>query len=51
MAHLICYCFEYTDEDIRQDFIKHGRSIIMEQIKAAKMMGACQCTAKNPRGK
>ena len=51
MGQLICYCFEHTDEDIRQDFIKHGRSTIMEQITAAKKMGACQCTTKNPKGK
>ena len=50
MARLICYCFEYTDEDIRHDFIKHGRSMIMEKIQAAKKMGACQCAAKNPKG-
>jgi hypothetical protein len=50
MAQLICYCFEYTDEDIRHDFIKHGRSMIMEKIQAAKKMGACQCAAKNPKG-
>ena len=49
MSDLICYCFEYTSDDIRQDFIKHGRSIIMEKIKAAK--GSCQCTTKNPKGK
>ena len=50
MHHLVCYCFEYTGEDIRQDFIKHGRSTIMEQIIAAKKMGACQCATKNPKG-
>ena len=51
MSDLICYCFEYTGEDIRQDLIKHGRSMIMEKIKAAKQMGSCQCTTKNPKGK
>jgi hypothetical protein len=51
MSALICYCFDYTSEDIRKDFIKHGRSIIMEKIKAAKKMGSCQCPTKNPKGK
>ena len=51
MSDLICYCFEYTSDDIRQDFIKHGRSIIMEKIKAAKQMGSCKCTTKNANGK
>ena len=51
MTDLICYCFGYTSEDIRQDFIKHGCSMIMEKIKAEKKMGSCQCNTKNPSGK
>jgi hypothetical protein len=51
MSDLICYCFEYTDEDIKQDFIARGRSLIMEKIKAEKKIGACQCTIRNPSGK
>jgi len=50
MSALICYCFEYTHENIKQDFIVNGRSLIMERIMAAKKMGACQCATKNPRG-
>jgi cation transport ATPase len=33
---LICYCFEYTVNDIEQDFIKNGRSLITEKIAAEK---------------
>jgi hypothetical protein len=51
MSDLIFNFFEYTSEDIRQDFVKYGRSMIMEKIKAAKKMGSCQCTTKNPKGK
>ncbi|MDH3884464.1 MAG: hypothetical protein OET63_09625 [Desulfobacterales bacterium] len=51
MSDLICYCFEYTNEDIKQDFIANGRSLIMEKITAEKKMGACQCTLKNSGGK
>ncbi len=51
MSNLVCYCFEYTDEDIKQDFIAHGHSLIMVKIMAEKKMGACQCTIKNPSGK
>ena len=51
MSDLICYCFEYTSDDIKQDFIVNGRSLIMEKIMAEKKMGACQCTIKNPSGK
>jgi hypothetical protein len=51
MSDLICYCFEYTAEDIRQDFIKHQRSTIMEKIVAEKKMGTCRCTSQNPGGR
>lgn len=48
---LICYCFEYSAEDIRQDYAKNGRSLIMEKIKSEKMFGNCQCSTKNPKGR
>ena len=51
MTDLICFCFEYTAEDIRQDFVEHGRSTVMEKIKTEKKMGNCQCATKNPSGK
>lgn len=51
MHDLICYCFEYTSEDIKEDFIVNGRSLIMEKIMAEKKMGTCECAAKNPSGK
>jgi hypothetical protein len=47
----VCYCFEYTRGDIEQDFIKNGRSLIMEKIAAEKKTGGCDCTNKNPKGK
>lgn len=51
MVDLICYCFKFTREDIAQDFIKHGRSTIMEKISKEKQMGTCECTTKNPSGR
>ena len=51
MVDHICYCFEYSREEIEQDFLKHGRSKIMDKIAAEKKMGACECTTKNPRGR
>jgi hypothetical protein len=51
MCDFICYCFEYTSEDIKRDFIAHGRSLIMEKIMTEKKTGACQCRIKNPGGK
>lgn len=50
MSDFICYCFEHTSEDIKQDFSVNGRSLIIEKIMAEKKMGACQCAIKNPKG-
>ncbi|MFQ6757120.1 MAG: BFD-like (2Fe-2S) protein [Deltaproteobacteria bacterium] len=51
MPRLICYCFGYTEEDLRQDVVKNGRSLIMERIVAEKKNGCCRCAEKNPAGR
>ena len=48
---LVCYCFEYTKQDIEQDFINHGHSKIYEKIKTEKRNKGCNCEVKNPKGK
>ena len=48
---MICYCFKYTKDDIKQDVIKNNKSLIMERIIAEKKMGGCSCAEKNPKGK
>jgi hypothetical protein len=51
MENLICYCFEYTDDDIKNDILdNNGKSTIMEKIVAEKKAGTCQCQTKNPKG-
>ena len=30
MIDLVCYCFEYSREDIEQDVLNNGRSLIVE---------------------
>jgi hypothetical protein len=46
----VCYCFDYTDADIIDDFLKHrGCSTILEKIVEAKKTGTCQCDLKNPK--
>ena len=32
MTGLVCYCFEYTEEDIRKDFETKGFSTILEKM-------------------
>ena len=51
MNDLVCYCFEYSEEDIRKDYEENGKSSILERIKAEKKFGNCQCATKNPTGK
>jgi hypothetical protein len=51
MPRLICYCFGHTEEDLRQDVLKHGRSLIMERIVSGKKGGQCRCAEKNPAGR
>ena len=51
MKDLICYCFEYSEEDIHHDYLENGKSTIMEKIQMEKKFGNCQCATKNPKGK
>jgi len=48
---LICYCFQYTRHDIKQDLMKNGRSLIMERIMKEKKTGGCDCKNLNPKGR
>ncbi len=51
MENFICYCFEYTEADIREDIQKNnGRSTIIEKITTETNAGNCQCQTKNPKG-
>lgn len=49
-SRLICYCFGYTEEDLRQDVLRYGRSRIMERIMAEKKDSRCRCADTNPSG-
>jgi hypothetical protein len=48
---LVCYCFGFTREAIEQDFLRNGRSLVLEKIAAEKKAGSCDCAHKNPRGR
>jgi hypothetical protein len=50
LGEMICYCFHHTRGAIEEDFLRNGRSLILEKIIEAKRLGACQCTLKNPKG-
>jgi hypothetical protein len=46
----LCYCFDYTREDIRSDITHRGQSDIPDKIKAEVQGGFCACEIKNPSG-
>lgn len=48
---LVCYCFQYTKKQIEQDYMEHGRSMILERIMVEKKTGGCDCAQKNPKGR
>ena len=52
MSRMICYCFGYTETDIRNDVKKNrGKSTILEQIVAAKKAEECNCSGTHPEGR
>jgi len=48
---IICYCFGHSVQDLRDDILRNGRSLIMERIAAEKKAGACDCATRNPKGR
>jgi hypothetical protein len=52
MTDRICYCFEYSIQDIEEDARAHGgRSTILARIVAAKKAGGCRCATTHPEGR
>lgn len=50
MKDFICYCFEYTESDIKREVFRNkGRSPLMERIIEARKKGNCQCDIKHPK--
>lgn len=49
MSQLVCYCFEYTAEDIISDCkVNNGESSILTRIIEARKSGTCKCDDKHP---
>ena len=48
---MICYCHNYTANDLEKDVFEHGHSTIMEQIIAESKAGNCNCKTNNPKGR
>ena len=46
----LCYCFDYTRENIHRDIQTTGSTQILERIKAEVQGGFCACEVKSPSG-
>ena len=47
---LICYCFQHTPGDIRQQFAQADVTTIIDDINAGIQAGQCACDWRNPQG-
>jgi len=47
----VCYCFDFTEQMIRDEFLAKGRTTIPGVIAAEMAAGHCACEVKNPSGR
>lgn len=46
----VCYCFGFSESDLRGDLALHGHSEIPATITREIQAGHCACEVKNPKG-
>lgn len=46
----VCYCFDFTVEDLSRDITSRGDTDIPEKIAEEVRAGHCACEVKNPEG-
>lgn len=46
----VCYCFDWTTDDIERELRLTGGTAIPERIKRMVQQGYCQCETMNPQG-
>lgn len=47
---LVCYCFDWTTDDIERELRLTGTTTIPDRIKRKVQQGFCQCETRNPQG-
>lgn len=47
---LICYCFGFTEGDVRQEITRERTTMIPNQISELIKAGMCACEVRNPAG-
>ncbi len=48
---MVCYCFEWTNEKMREELKTVGETRALEDIKAKMVDPGCNCEVLNPSGK
>jgi copper chaperone CopZ len=46
----VCYCFDWTTEDVEREFRLTGSTTIPKRIKEKIRLGFCRCETMNPQG-
>jgi len=46
----LCYCFGHSAESIREEWVRTGKSTVLDSIKAEVKAGNCHCEVTNPSG-
>jgi hypothetical protein len=46
----LCYCFGHSAESMREEWIRTGKSTVLETVKAEVKAGTCHCEVTNPAG-
>lgn len=46
----VCYCFNYTRQNVLDELIETGKSTVVENIKAKMKDPGCYCETSNPQG-
>ena len=46
----LCYCFDYSRDDICREIKATGETSVLEEIKTEVQGGFCACEVKNPSG-
>ncbi len=49
-ARPVCYCFDLSERDIREEISRTGQSTATRRIKALIQMNRCACELRNPQG-
>jgi len=50
MTDKLCYCFNFTKQDIVDEIKSTGQTTIPDYIRKKIKEGACECETLNPKG-